>query len=287
MRRGITSALLLVALALPGGALAAVRAEQPFPSNLFTELDLTQATALRVNLPKPDCAVRPSDCADIDVVNTLDGFNIQPRISIPFSGPIDVSTVSSQTVFLVGLSGRRIGINQIVWEPAANTLHVESDEQLAARCALPPDRHARRPRIRRAATRRDGVLARPALRSPARCGGQAVSHPAGPRARRLDLRRRQAEPGRRREPLHHAEHRRDLAEDPRADPCVVARSAELHARDRRRAHRLPALNDHGDPVATPNGNLNVRDHALAPGGAPDFPGLRRRRGLRLVQLAGL
>jgi hypothetical protein len=133
MRRGITSALLLVALALPGGALAAVRAEQPFPSNLFTELDLTQATALRVNLPTPDCAVRPSDCADIDVVNTLDGFNIQPRISIPFSGSIDVSTVSSQTVFLVGLSGRRIGINQIVWEPAANTLHVESDEQLAAR----------------------------------------------------------------------------------------------------------------------------------------------------------
>ncbi len=36
-------------------------------------------------------------------------------------------------MFLLSLSGRRIGINQIVWEPAANTLHVESDEQLAAR----------------------------------------------------------------------------------------------------------------------------------------------------------
>jgi hypothetical protein len=76
-------------------AAAAVRVGQPFPSNLFTELDFTQATGLRVDLPKPDCAVRPSDCADIDAINTLDGFNIQPRISIPFSGPIDVSTVSS------------------------------------------------------------------------------------------------------------------------------------------------------------------------------------------------
>jgi hypothetical protein len=133
IRSLLAAAVAVFALGVPGGALAAVRAEQPFPSNLFTELDLTQATLLRVDLPKPDCAARPSDCADIDVVNTLDGFNIQPRISIPFSGPIDVSTVSSQTVFLLGLDGRRIGINQIVWEPAANTLHVESDEQLRAR----------------------------------------------------------------------------------------------------------------------------------------------------------
>jgi hypothetical protein len=133
MRTLLAAVVVALALGLPGGALAAVRAEQPFPSNLFTEVDLTQATLLRVDLPKPDCAVRPSDCADLDVVNTLDGFNIQPRISIPFSGPIDVSTVSSQTVFLLGLSGRRIGINQIVWQPATNTLHFESDEQLSAR----------------------------------------------------------------------------------------------------------------------------------------------------------
>src|SRR5581483_12084631 len=63
----------------------------------------------------------------------LDGFNIQPRIRIPFSGPIDPSTVSSSTVFLVPLSGHAhaIGINQPVWEPSTNTLYVESDDQLA------------------------------------------------------------------------------------------------------------------------------------------------------------
>ena len=131
MPRIATAALLAVAavLVLPGVGLATVRVGQPFPTNLYTVRDHTQATGLRVNLPKPDCSVRPSDCADIDVLNQLDGFNIQPRISIPFSGPIDVSTVSSSTVFLIGRGGR-VGINQIVWEPATNTVHAETDEQL-------------------------------------------------------------------------------------------------------------------------------------------------------------
>jgi hypothetical protein len=86
---------------------------------------------VRVDLPKPDCASRPSDCADIAVLNKLDGFNIQPRISIPFSGPLDLSTVSSSTIFLVGPEDHVVGINQIEWEPLTNTLHAESNEQLA------------------------------------------------------------------------------------------------------------------------------------------------------------
>jgi hypothetical protein len=132
LRTAVVSAqvALVAILAFPGGALAAVKAGQPFPANLYTVRDHSQATDLRVNLPKPDCAARPSDCADIDVLNQLDGFNIQPRISIPFSGAIDLSTVSSSTIFLVGNRGHVIGINQLVWEPAANTLHFESDEQL-------------------------------------------------------------------------------------------------------------------------------------------------------------
>ena len=54
----------------------------PFPTDRFTVPDFTQRTFRRVKLPKPDCAVRPSDCEDIDVINTLDGFNTQPRIKI-------------------------------------------------------------------------------------------------------------------------------------------------------------------------------------------------------------
>jgi hypothetical protein len=110
-----------------------------FPSDRFTVRDFTQNTWRRVHLPKPDCTVRPSDCADIDVINTLDGFSTQPRITVPFTGAIDPASVGSDTVFLVNLGdtlsfagfGHKVGINQVVWDPATNTLAFESDELLA------------------------------------------------------------------------------------------------------------------------------------------------------------
>jgi hypothetical protein len=113
-------------------------ATTPFPSDRFTQVDWTQNTFRRVKLPKPDCAVRVSDCADIDVINTLDGFNTQPRITVPFTGEIDLATVTSETVYLVNLGdtlsghgfGDRVGINQISWDSAARTLVFESDELL-------------------------------------------------------------------------------------------------------------------------------------------------------------
>jgi len=123
--------LVAAALVFPGGALAGTKAGQPFPSNLYTTPDATQLTGLRVELPQPNCVTNPSDCADVAVLNQLDGFNIQPRISVPFSGPIDLSTVSSSTIFLVGPGGQVVGINQAVWEPLTTTLHFESDQQLA------------------------------------------------------------------------------------------------------------------------------------------------------------
>lgn len=111
----------------------------PFPSNRFSVLELRNLTALRVNLPKPDCAQRPSDCEDIDVLNSLDGFNAQPRLHIPFNGAIDPASVDSSNVFLVRLSDATqfdwrphqiVGIDQVVWDPASNTLYAESDEFL-------------------------------------------------------------------------------------------------------------------------------------------------------------
>ncbi|HEV8473357.1 MAG TPA: Ig-like domain-containing protein [Methylomirabilota bacterium] len=137
-RRSLPLALALLLL-LPSAVLAAGVAVTgtPFPSDIYTVPDPSHLTGVRVNLPKPNCAARPSDCADIDVLNTLDGFNLQPRISITFTGAIDTTSVSSATVYLVslgsttgGAGGKVVVINQAIWEPAANTLHVESDEAL-------------------------------------------------------------------------------------------------------------------------------------------------------------
>ena len=78
----------------------------PFPSDRFTVADRSHKTGLRVSLPLPDCSKRQSDCDDIGVLNTLDGFNIQPRLSIPFDGEIDPTSVDSSTVFLIPLAAR-------------------------------------------------------------------------------------------------------------------------------------------------------------------------------------
>jgi len=138
-RRSLPFLLAVLLLAASGVSAATVEVlGTPFPSDLYTVPDSTHLTGLRVNLPKPDCTTHPSDCADNDVLNTLDGFNLQPRISIAFTDAIDPTSVDSANVFLVSLgsttdgtgAGKVLGINQAVWEPAANTLHVESDAQL-------------------------------------------------------------------------------------------------------------------------------------------------------------
>lgn len=139
----VVASVVLAACFIPAAVLAAgveVLTKSMFPSNRHTVLDFSQNTFRRVNLAKPDCAPprSPVPCWDIDVLNTLDGFNIQPRLSIPFSGPIDVSSVNSDSVFLVSLGstlgwgsfGDKVGINQVVWDPATDTLHAESDELL-------------------------------------------------------------------------------------------------------------------------------------------------------------
>jgi hypothetical protein len=137
--RRVAAVLLSVPCLIAFAASAAgVEVRSLFPSDRFTLHDRTQNTGRRVNLAKPDCALNVVQCQDIDVLNALDGFNIQPRVSIAFSGPLDVSSVNSDSIFLVSLGstlgggsfGDRIGINQIVWDPQANTLHAESDELL-------------------------------------------------------------------------------------------------------------------------------------------------------------
>lgn len=148
MRHPLNRLLLLASCTLPLAVAAAgvsVRqdpgdlATAPFPSDRYTTRDFSNLTLRRVALPKPDCSVRPSDCTEIDVLNTLDGFSTQPRITVPFTGDIDLASVSSQTVYLLNLGdtmtmrgiGQRVGINQVLWDPASKTLAFEPDALLA------------------------------------------------------------------------------------------------------------------------------------------------------------
>ena len=132
----------------------------PFPSDRFTVADGAQITGRRLNLPLPaDCVADASDCQDVAVLNQLDGFNLTPRLSLPFDGDIDPATATSAHIFLIPLGslgsgvledngggdadallpgssvGRRIGIDRVVWDAATRTLHASTD--------APLDEHAR------------------------------------------------------------------------------------------------------------------------------------------------
>jgi len=112
----------------------------PFPSDRFTVRDWGNTTFRRVALPLPaDCTGTAAlACADVAVINELDGFSTQPRITIPFTGAIDPASVTSDSVYLVNLGdtlslrgfGRRVGINQVVWDVATDTLALQPDELL-------------------------------------------------------------------------------------------------------------------------------------------------------------
>ncbi|MEO7145297.1 MAG: hypothetical protein ABI165_17515, partial [Bryobacteraceae bacterium] len=95
-------------------------------------------TGLRVNLPLPDCSAQPSTCTELTLLNQLDGFSPNPRVSVRFSGPINADTLRAG-MFLVALDnltneeyglqayGGVVLINQVVYDPATNTAYAKTD----------------------------------------------------------------------------------------------------------------------------------------------------------------
>src|SRR5438105_3475855 len=102
----------------------AAPSDGPFPSDRFTKADPTQNTCEQVNLPMPDSTTEPSAHMEVKLLNELDGFNTRPRIAIPFDGEIDLSTVNSDTIFLVSL-----GDSIIDGVPGCPSARVETDDE--------------------------------------------------------------------------------------------------------------------------------------------------------------
>ncbi len=93
-----------------------------FPSDRFTVPDAAQATGKRISLPVPDCtAATRSICDGLSLLNTLDGFDLQPRVFIPFTGDIDVSTVTPETVYVEGPAGR-VGLESLTFDAGKDLL---------------------------------------------------------------------------------------------------------------------------------------------------------------------
>src|SRR5215211_3012734 len=130
-----THAVVALAALLIGTALVACEPPPPpltiLPDDALTVADANQLTGRRMALPLPDCTARPSDCDEIRLLNTLDGWDLDPRVEVRFSGPIDIGRVTGSTLYIEPVSGSgRIGLNRLVWDASASTLYGQPRQQL-------------------------------------------------------------------------------------------------------------------------------------------------------------
>jgi hypothetical protein len=125
----------------PAGASSRVEARfdldpgtaSPFPADWLTVPDRTQRTGLRVANPVARCAPARSVCDDQRLLGELDGFDLDPRLALRFTGPIDVASVSSRSVFLIRLVAgppEITGVDRLVWDPDALTLYARPESLL-------------------------------------------------------------------------------------------------------------------------------------------------------------
>ncbi len=151
----LSGALVAPAQAAVNQAGAAGRGDRPgqvvlFPTNALTVRDRDQLTGRRVALPMPDCTASPTDCNTVAELNQLDGFDLDPRLSLTFDHPVDAIAVAAATSLTREGSGRRpehaIGVDRVVYDASTNTVYAHPDEQLAAdttyRLQLRGDRRA-------------------------------------------------------------------------------------------------------------------------------------------------
>lgn len=106
----------------------------PFPSNALTTANSSQKTGLQVNLPAPSGCTPLStatQCVNVELLNQLDGFSVNPRITVCFSAPVNVSTLSNGIFFVpVGTFGLPIGINQVIFDPSGLCAYAKPNEVL-------------------------------------------------------------------------------------------------------------------------------------------------------------
>ena len=107
-----------------------------FPDNFFTASDATEVTGLHVHfragIDYPTCdTTNYSVCDTFAMLNNLDGFDLQPRVSVPLTGAVKLSSVDDSNFYITDASGVFVsGLRQLVFDPATNTLSGISDQFL-------------------------------------------------------------------------------------------------------------------------------------------------------------
>src|SRR3954468_12434808 len=140
---------LLVALGTSSAAAVSVKrgahyGARIFPDNAFTVRDKAQLTGLRVRFRRgldyptvggrvrKHCTSRTySLCDSFRELNKLDGFDLQPRVAVPFTGGVKLGSVNDKDFFITTARGKfASGMRQLTFDPATRTLAGISDKFL-------------------------------------------------------------------------------------------------------------------------------------------------------------
>ena len=136
----VTLAAVLTAAALAAGGLAAPAAtatgatvESLFPSDALTVPDAAQLTGRRISIPTTGCTT-VTVCGLAAGLNQLDGFDLDPRIALRFSGPVSVAAViAATTVRPVSDSAddaAALTLERVVYDSATHTVYAHPNHQL-------------------------------------------------------------------------------------------------------------------------------------------------------------
>jgi hypothetical protein len=115
-----------------------------FPSDAFTVRDKAQLTGRRVHFRRGrdyptvsgrvrrNCTSKTySICDSFRQLGTLDGFDLQPRVTVPFTGSIRLASVNDNDFFITTAGGKfASGLRQLTFDPGTRTLAGISDKFL-------------------------------------------------------------------------------------------------------------------------------------------------------------
>src|SRR6185369_1563091 len=82
--------LLLVSVA----SAEATEVRMLFPTDQLTEADPRQLTGRRVHLSLVNCVAAPSTCDEISLLNDLDGWSVNPRMTLAFTGRVALDSIT-------------------------------------------------------------------------------------------------------------------------------------------------------------------------------------------------
>jgi len=131
-RAALASALGLVLVS--AGAAGAAEVRMLFPTDRLTEADPAQLTGRRVRLSLVNCFEAPSSCDEITLLNGLDGWSVNPRMTLAFSAPIALDTITRSSAFVLPLAAEvaaePVGLSRLVWDAETTTLYARPERVL-------------------------------------------------------------------------------------------------------------------------------------------------------------